>query len=309
MAGILPAMSELIHLASTPRTRDGSVRLVGVAERQWGVVRRAQLVDIGLSPAAISRWIEEKRLHRVYPGVYAVGHLALGIQGKLAAALFYAGPGAMLSHGTGAWWWQLMPHLSVRVHVTAPGRRRSLNDVCVHRPRREVERVWHKRLPVTPPSQTLLDIAAALPFQRLRRALAEAEYLRLVTLDEVEGALGRGRPGSGALRVALECHRPELARTRSLLEEKFLLLCERYGLTLPEVNVRVAGWLVDAVWFDARVVVEFDGHAAHGMPAAMEQDRRRELELRAAGYTVLRYTWKQITEQPELVVSDLLAHL
>jgi hypothetical protein len=54
------------------------------------VVTRAQLEELDLAPAAIARWIEDKRVHRVYPSVYAVGHLALGIRGMLAAALFYA---------------------------------------------------------------------------------------------------------------------------------------------------------------------------------------------------------------------------
>lgn len=175
--------------------------------------------------------------------------------------------------------------------------------------RRNLERVWHRRLLVTSPAQTLVDIAGVIRMSQLRRALAEAEYLRLVTLDEVESVLGRGRRGSAALRAALECHRPALARTKSLLEEKFLLLCERYSITPPEVNVSVVGWLVDAVWFDEQVVVELDGHAAHHTHTALERDHRRDLDLRAAGYTVLRYTWTQVTEQPELVASDLASHL
>jgi hypothetical protein len=171
--------------------------------------------------------------------------------------------------------------------------------------RSDRERILHQRLPVTPPARTLLDIATILRFTELRRALAEAEYLRLVTLDEIESVLGRGRPGSAALRAALECHRPELARTKSILEEKFVLLCERGYLLLPELNVWVAGHLVDAVWFDQKIVVELDGHAAHNTPTAMEDDRRRDLELRAAGFTVLRYTWAQVTQEPELVVAEL----
>ena len=74
----------------------------------------------------------------------------------------------------------------------------------------------------------------------LRRALAEAEYRRLVTLAEVEAVLCRGKPGSASLRAALDCHRPQLARTRSRMEEKFVLLCERESLTPPDVNAQVA---------------------------------------------------------------------
>lgn len=92
------------------------------------------------------------------------------------------------------------------------------------------------------------------------------------------------------------------------MEEKFVLLCERESIPPPDVNVKVAGWTVDAVWFDQRLAVELDSHAAHGTPAAMEEDRRRDLELRAAGYTVLRYTWRQLTDEWDLVIADLRGH-
>jgi len=87
-----------------------------------------------------------------------------------------------------------------------------------------------------------------------------------------------------------------------------VLLCERYSLSPPDVNAKVAGWTVDAVWYAAKVAVELDSRAAHGTPAAMEEDRRRDLDLRAAGYTVLRYTWRQLTDEAERVVADLRSH-
>ena len=139
----------------------------------------------------------------------------------------------------------------------------------------------------------------------LRRGLAEAVFLKLITLEDAERVLGRGKPGSAALRAAIDCHRPQLAATRSALEDKLILLCERHSLTPPEVNVLIAGWLVDAVWFAQKVIVELDSHLAHGTPTALERDHQRDLALRAAGYTVLRYTWQQLTETPELVVADL----
>jgi very-short-patch-repair endonuclease len=66
---------------------------------------------------------------------------------------------------------------------------------------------------------------------------------------------------------------------------------------------------VDAAWFEQRVVVELDSHLAHGTPSKLENDHRRDLELRAAGYTVLRYTWQQVTQTPERVVADLRREL
>ncbi len=298
-------MGERWRSGSTPRTEDAIVRVV---ERQWGVASRRQLEDAGLGKAATVRWMEGRRLHRIHPGVYAAGHRGLAVEGEMAAALLYAGPGAMLSHCTAGWWSQLLPHRPSRIDVSSARRRSSSNSVRMHC-RRDLERTWHRRLPITQPSQTLLDIACVVPFNQLRRALAEAEYRRLVGLDDVEAVLGRGRPGSAALRKALAQHRPELARTLSVLEERFLQLCESHDLAPPEVNAEVAGLMVDALWRRQRVIVELDGHAAHGTPAAMERDHGRDLTLRAAGFRVLRYTWQQITGQPQLVAADLAAAL
>ncbi|HZO59287.1 MAG TPA: DUF559 domain-containing protein [Solirubrobacterales bacterium] len=278
-----------------------------MAARQWGVVSVGQLTEMGFGRAVVSRWVNDRRLHRVHPGVYAVGHPALGLEGRLAAALFYAGRGAALWGVTAGSWLGILPAEPERVHVCVPGRRVSLPHVRVHGAK-DCRRIWHHRLPVTTAAQTLLDIAAQVSFTQLRRALAEAEYLRLVTLDDVEAILGRGRRGSRALRAALYRHRPELARTRRGSEERFLLLCERHCLTRPEVNVSVAGWVVDAVWFEHRLVVELDSRMAHSTSRAIENDHQRDLELRAAGYTVLRYTWQQVTRRPEQVIVDLRRH-
>ncbi len=153
-------------------------------------------------------------------------------------------------------------------------------------------------------ARTLLDVANQVPAHRLRRLIAEAEYLQLFDFPSVGAQLGKGRRGSAALRRALALHNPRLARTLSALEERFLALCEDHAISLPEINVTVAGLMVDALWREPRIVVELDGVRAHATPAAMQRDRDRDLTLRNAGYGVLRYTWRQVTERPETVASD-----
>jgi predicted transcriptional regulator of viral defense system len=303
-------MAEPLQVTPTPRAKGAAVRLAQVAERQWGVVTRAQIEHAGVSGSALSRWVRDGRLHRLDRGVYAVGHRSLSVEGRLLAALFYAGPGAMLSHVTAAWWWKLLAaDEPARIHLSAPGRSRSTAAVRVYHPQR-LEGTWHRRLPVTTVDRTLLDLAAVVSFDRLRRALAEAVFRNLVDLEQLAAAPRRGHPGSAALRLALARHRPELARTLSVLEERFLALCEQRGdIPIPEVNVRVCGLTVDALWRRERLIVELDGHSGHSTVAAMERDRGRELTLRSAGYSVLRYTWWQVTQQPERVAADLRAAL
>ena len=76
-------------------------------------------------------------------------------------------------------------------------------------------------------------------------------------------------------------------------------------MPIPEANPRVEGLKVDAFWPQHRLVVELDGHETHANPPANENDRRRELILRRAGYTVVRYTWAQVTQRPDEVIADL----
>jgi predicted transcriptional regulator of viral defense system len=286
------------------RNEIAKVAVARVADRQFGRVSVSQLQTLGIGRAVTHRWAHSGYLHWILPRVYAVGHRAPSVEADLAAALLYAGPGAMLSHATAAWWWQLTDERPRLIHVSTPRRCKSIRGIRVHT-RREHRRVRHRGLPITTVPQTLLDYAATATLRRIRRALAEADYRRLVTPDHVDAMLGRGRPGSARLRRALEIHQPRLAETRSPLEVLFLELCERHELPLPSVNVLVQGFLVDALWQEQRLVVELDGAQAHATPAMITKDRARDLALRRAGYTVIRYSYRQVAEERDVVAADV----
>ncbi len=297
-------MTELWRSTNGGWDKNAKVRVGRLAERQFGRVSTDQLVRIGVSSTTIARWRDAGYLHPELPAVYAVGHRAPSVEADLAAGLLYAGPGAMLSHATAAWWFALIDRRPHTIEISTNRRCVSLPEIRVH-DRREVARTWHNCLPITVVAQALLDYAATAPAERVRRALAEAEYLDLLDFGAVEQMLGRGRPGSRVLRTALRRHQPAYAKTRSELENAFLGLCEDRGIPIPAVNVILEGWLVDAVWFDRRVVAELDGQRGHRTPAQLERDHTRDLQLRAAGFTVVRYTWTQITKQAHLVSADL----
>jgi hypothetical protein len=240
--------------------------------------------------------------------VYALGHPAIPIEGLLVAALLHGGAGALLSHQTAAWWWGLMEHQPIVIDVSALGRCGSVKGVRVHHPSTLPGTRW-RRLPLTTVPRTLLDVARTASLEQLRRALAQADYRRLLNIDQVLTVCRRGCHGAAQLRAALEQHEPRIAMTRSELERRFLALLEAAGLPLPEVNVVVAGWTVDALWRTERVIVELDGRDNHSSPGQLERDRRKELELRRAGYVVLRYTWAQVVFGWPAVLADLRATL
>ena len=122
--------------------------------------------------------------------------------------MLYAGPGAMLSHATALWWHGLIDRQPWPIEVSTPRRCRSLHGVTVHG-RRACERIWHKGLPVTTVEQALLDFAARAPLDRVRYALANADYLKVLDLGALRSIAGHGRAGSTKLREALEAPRAE----------------------------------------------------------------------------------------------------
>lgn len=275
-----------------------------LAARQWGVASWPQLQRLGFAHTTVRALVERGYLVRLYSGVYAVGHAPLRIEGRLLAALFHAGKGAALSHTTAAWWWHLMDATPTTIHIATPHRPTGARGLKLHRPR-TVEAVNERGLTVTNVNRTLVDIASLLERDPLRKAIAQADHHKLLDPPSLLAQIRRGQAGGRALRRALAQHLPELPAAESELEWRFLALVQRANLPIPAVQVRIEGFRVDAVWPEHRLIVELDGHATHANPAANEADRRRELILRRAGYRVVRYTWQQVTRQPDEVIADL----
>ena len=161
------------------------------------------------------------------------------------------------------------------------------------------DRRWVNRIPVTSPARTVLDLAPRHPEARLERVVADAERRGLLRPSDLVEQLERNprRRGSAALRSVLGL-KGGPAFTRSDAEARLLKLVRKAGLPVPESNAIVAGYEVDLFWREARVIVEFDSFAFHGDRHAFEQDRLRDAELQAAGFRVIRVTWRQLVDDP-----------
>jgi predicted transcriptional regulator of viral defense system len=111
------------------RQRNAKARVARIADRQWGRVSWAQLLAVGLDEKTVWRWAQAGYLDWILPRVCAVGHQAPSTEADLAAALLYAGPGAMLSHATAVWWWGLIDEQPKTISVSTPRRCKSLEGV------------------------------------------------------------------------------------------------------------------------------------------------------------------------------------
>jgi Protein of unknown function (DUF559)/Transcriptional regulator, AbiEi antitoxin len=311
-------MKGVREVASVSRTfRDEPPRdaqIGRLAERQHGVVSLPQLQLHGLSPSAVRQRVATGRLTRIHRAVYAVGHGRLTQHGHWMAAVLAYGPRAVLSHRSAAALHGIRPDNRPRIDVTLPSASaRSRPGIDVHRSTtlEAADVTTIDGIPCTTLARTLLDLAEVVPRRALERAIDQAEVLRVFDLGAVEEVLSpaNGRRGAAQLKLVLaEYAGPTL--TDRELEERFFELCERAGVPRPAVNVWITlddgiAYKADFMWREHKLIAETDGRGFHSHRAAFEHDRLRDQRLTLAGFTVVRFTWRQVVSEPESVVGAL----
>jgi predicted transcriptional regulator of viral defense system len=288
--------------------------IAALAERQHGVVTLSQLQSFGLGRSGVSRRAQTGRLHRIHRGVYAVGRPHLTQHGRWMAAVLACGPRAVLSHRSGAALHGIRQDNRAKTDVTLPRpSARSRRTVDVHTSLtlepRDVTTV--AGIPCTTVARTLVDLGDVVRRREVERAVDQAEVLRVFDGRAVDAALERAgrRRGAGVLRDVLETYeQPTL--TRSEIEELVLALCRNADLLIPEVNasITLAGGVsyeADFLWREHKLIAETDGRDVHTTRKAFEHDRLRDQRLTLAGYTVVRFTWRQVVNEPRSVAEAL----
>ncbi|HWH94567.1 MAG TPA: DUF559 domain-containing protein [Baekduia sp.] len=287
--------------------------IAALAARQHGPVAHRQLRELGLSNREIGYRLQIGRLHRRHPEVYLVGHTVLAREGRWMAAVLACGTGGVLSRWDAAAHWNLLPARGHRIHVTTPSRSgRDPDPGRIHLHRVGTIRAWEHTLndgiPVTTVARTLLDLSPYLQPRALEDVIAQSNRLGLFDRVAVRRCLAEHprQHGAPALRRLLdELAGRDPADLRSKLEVLLYQLCDDSGLPRPAVNAQVGGFMVDFFWPAKRLVVEADSYTYHSMPTAFERDRERDQQLAVAGYTVVRFTYNQVTRQRRAVRSRL----
>jgi very-short-patch-repair endonuclease/predicted transcriptional regulator of viral defense system len=296
-------------------------RIAELAERQHGLITLPQLQLVGLSRSAVSRRAAVGRLHRVHRGVYAVGRRRLEVHGRWMAAVLACGAEAVLSRRSAAALSGLRRDAGPRIDVCVPWKGvRGMPGIDVHRSTtlEPCDITTVDGIPCTTIARTLVDLGDVVNRRAVERAVDQAEVLQLFDGRAVHDALARAGPkrGAGTLRAVL-ADRSGPTLTRSELEERFLALCRAASLPSPSVNAWITlddgvAYKADFLWRNERLIVETDGRDVHTTRKAFEHDRERDQRLTLAGFTVVRFTWRQIVREPRRVVgamASLLARL
>ena len=267
---------------------------------------------MGIGRDEIDGRVRRKRLTLLYRGVYAYGHSSLRAEGRWLAAVLACGEGSVLSHRSAVALHGVGRTTRTAIDVTTPRpSRRSVDGIDRHAARslHPDDITSLNAIPVTTIARTLLDLAEVVPRRRLDKSIEEADRRNLLDLAALDALIARspGRHGLKPLAAALAAYRPEPAFTREELERRFLALCREAGLPPPSANIWIGDKEVDFLWPDERIVVEVDGWDTHRTRAAFERDRARDAQLTAQGYRVIRFTWRQVTQEPHTVVALLSA--
>jgi very-short-patch-repair endonuclease len=280
-----------------------------IAERQLGLVASWQLQALGISHSATSRQLRRGVLHRLHRGVFLVGHAPQVPGARELAAVLACGEQAFVSHRSAAVLWGVTRLRCAEVEVSVVARHcRSREGLVVHRLAHlhPDDRAVKDGIPVTSPARALVDLAASAGPDEVEDALSQARARGIVSDRQLSDVLARAgnRAGVSALRALLR-HQAGPRLTRSEAERRLLRLVRAARLPDPEANVRVAGYEVDFLWREARLIVEVGGFAFHRHRPAFERDRLRDMVLRDRGFAVIRVTWRQLVNEPLLVIAHI----
>lgn len=287
--------------------------LLDLARQQHGLFTWRQARDCGYSRWQITSRLGDGRWHRVLGSVLStVSSLPPSLRDR--AALLAGGSGAVLSGPSAARLYG-MPITSTGSCVTIPAER----HVTVRGVRFLREQVDERDttllddLVVTSRDRTVFDCLRVVPHGEAATLLDRALQKGWITLENLETRVRarRGYPGSVRLQELLDGVTPG---ARSAAERLTHSVLTDGGITGWQANysVVVDGQvmaLLDVGFPEVKLALEIDGRAWHSAAERFQHDRTRQNRLVNAGWTVLRFTWDDLTQRPHEVVAAVAAAL
>lgn len=289
------------------------------ASLHHGLFRTVDALEHGVAKDRLQTLVESGWCQRLGVGVYRVAAAPATGRQSILAAVWAHRPGTVASHRAAAFLEHLTGYRTASPEVTlehgANQRGRGRVHVSLVLPASHTTVI--DNIPVTRVARTLFDLAGVEPQGRVEVALDDALSRKLCTLREINRVFfalaRRGRKGTATMRELLEARGEGYVPPASELERRARRVFAAGGLPLPEFEVELGTddiiGRVDCVWRSARLIVELDGQRFHGSHSARDADRRRDNRLVAAGWRVIRVTWRDLHDHPDAVVDQIRAAL
>jgi Protein of unknown function (DUF559) len=280
--------------------------------------------SVGISAQQMRSLLRSGDLVRMRRGVYATRSAVANAVGDprrrhallVQAVTMSVGRDSIASHSSAAQIHGLdllTPVSQDVVTLTRPPSRRSnrprSDGIVFHAaalPAEHVTRCWGAL--VTTASRTVVDLARMLPFADAVVVADSALRLGKATkseLSQVVLACAQWPGVEGARRTAAFAD----GRAESVLESCARVVFAERGLEPPDLQVSFRGdgfaFRGDFYWSRYRTIAEADGMAKYENPQRARDQIRRDRLLRDAGYKVVHFTWRELFETPELVITRI----
>jgi very-short-patch-repair endonuclease len=260
-----------------------------------------------MSQDAIERRVRSGAWQRCARGVFFVADRPFTESARIRVAVWSYGDRATASGPSAARWLELTRFTPDIVDVTVPRHANQQRRKGIRVRRRDLpaaDVINVRGLQVTSLPLTVLEAAVRRGGTKLFDSAVQ-HHVDLSTLWAAQ-MRNKGRHGSPAARRLL---RAATDGTRSEAERILARLLRQAGITGWASNQPIGGYTVDFVFRGAKLVLEVDGFAFHSGADEFHHDRIRQNAITLAGWTVLRFTWIDVTEYPERVIALVKAAL
>jgi len=294
--------------------------IASIARDQRGLFSAKQAEAVGFPERTIRDRVDRGVLERVYPGVFGFpGSEASWHRNVVAAVLSVSEPVAA-SHRTAAYLWGMTSRKPDVIEVVARRHRRVHRlPFTVHESKDLIapDIVSVDLVPVTSAVRTVVDLGASAPPWLVERCLDSGLRRDLFTAWRVRCFIARvakpGRNGVGTIRPLVEERLAWSSVTDSDLEDLFRAVVSRLPFPMPDTQFKLFeldGTFVgryDFVYPTRKALIETDSERWHMDPVSFQRDREKQNRAHALGWTVYRFTWRQLVDDPDSVRRTITA--
>ncbi|TCK21860.1 very-short-patch-repair endonuclease [Pseudonocardia endophytica] len=261
-----------------------------------------------MSLQAVRRRVRSGVWAEVHPAVYLVAGHEFTRRGRVRAAWLWAGPDAIVDGTAAAFWFGMTDRPPPVVGVTVPPRTRRTPPDGIRMRRRTVpapDRARRDGIALTGKALTVLETAAVHPdgITFLDRALQVS-----VTAGDLYAAYCRNA-GAHGMRRARAMFVSAADAAESVTERRLVAGLRRAGIEGFVQGLPLGDWKIDIAFPAARLAVEIDSWAWHTDPVRFARDRAKGNAIVAAGWRLLRFTWRDVTEHPDRCVDLIRSEL
>jgi len=283
--------------------------LENILRGQNGVIRRDQALAAGVTSSRVDDLLRRGRWVRVLPRVFAVDVDPASPRVKIRSTWLWAGNGAAISGCAAAWWWGLeaKPPAVVTVLVPLPTRRAPRPGIQIVREAIDARDTdFEDWIGITTVMRTCLDLARSGQPDYLETALrlrkADGASLQ-AGLDRMRGRRGRVLAG----RAVNEVGTNPWSFAERVAHRRLIQAGISGWVANPAVRLPSGTRYPDIALEDIKLAIEINGREHHTREQDFERDYARSAEFAMAGWTVLQFTWRQVSSESELFTNTVRA--